>query len=116
MFGNTSPRDWDGRDWAIGVLTALLLSFITFHVVTTATLQARVATLDERSKNRYEQIKVQRQTQEGILAQLGGIVTRLDQIQASLDTVSLGILTTRSTVDEHSKQLVRLMVLTRPRS
>lgn len=110
------PSKTNPRDWAIGVLTALLLSFVAFHVVTTGTLQERVATLDERSRNRYEQIKVQRATQAVILAQLGGIQTRLDQIQASLDTVSLGILTTRSRVEEHSKQLVRLMVLTRPRT
>ncbi len=108
-----AERDW--RDWALGIMTAVLLSMIGYHITTTSRLEVRVAELNERSKNRYEQIKVQRGTQQVILAQLGGIVSRLDQIQASLDTVSLGILTTRSTVDEHSKQLVRLLVLTRPR-
>lgn len=113
MGAKADKRDW--RDWALGIITAALVSMIGFHVTTTSGLERRVATLDERSKNRYEQIKVQRVTQEGILAQLGGIVQRLDQIQKSIDTVTLGILTTRSAVDEHSKQLVRLMVLTRPR-
>ena len=111
------------KDKAIAALCALLLAMMGSHYIQSersAKLEVRVATLTERSKGRLEANKELRKTQAAMVVQLASIDTSLGEINTTLVFYREGFKAqhfrmeeTDRIVSDHSKQLVRLMLLVR---
>lgn len=89
------------RDSLVPVLVSALITGTGWYAVyaqRTGELEARVATLTERSKGRYEQIKAQEKRSEQFVVSLEKINTTLISIRIDLAEYSV---TVRSVEDEN---------------